>query len=157
MTDEDIQELSKAKFKNIIMKKIENHALAELNKLKMKHEKSDYLNSSSFKTAQYLVDEKFSKSEAQLLFKLRSKTLNVKMNFSQMYSDNLCRVCKLFPESQSHLLQCPDILPKLKLLSNSEKIEEKYIYGDIDKQLKVVKIYMKVLEIREELLEDIED
>ena len=122
--------------------------------MKMKHEKSDYLNSSSFKTAQYLVDEKFSKSEAQLLFKLRSKTLNVKMNFSQMYSDNLCRVCKLFPESQSHLLQCPDILPKLKLLSNTEKIEEKYIYGDIYKQLKVVKIYLKVLEIREELLED---
>ena len=154
MTDEEIQELSKAKFKNVIMKKIENYALAELNKLKMKHEKSDYLNSSSFKTAQYLVDEKFSKSEAQLLFKLRSKTLNVKMNFSQMYSDNLCRVCKLFPESQSHLLQCPDILPKLKLLSNTEKIEEKYIYGDIYKQLKVVKIYLKVLEIREELLED---
>ena len=76
MTDEEIQELSKAKFKNVIMKKIENYALAELNKLKMKHEKSDYLNSSSFKTAQYLVDEKFSKSEAQLLFKLRSTTLN---------------------------------------------------------------------------------
>ena len=79
------------------------------------------------------------------------------MNFSQMYSDNLCRVCKLFPESQSHLLQCPDILPKLKLLSNTEKIEEKYIYGDIDKQLKVVKIYLKVLEIREELLEHLDD
>ena len=46
MTDEEIQELSKAKFKNIIMKKIENYALAVLNKLKMKPEKSDYLNSS---------------------------------------------------------------------------------------------------------------
>ena len=48
-----------------------------------------------------------------------------------MYFDNLCRVCKLFPESQAHLLQCPDITPKLKLLSNHEEIEENYIYGDL--------------------------
>ena len=73
-----------------------------------------------------------------------------------MYSDNLCRICKLFPESQSHLLQCPDIIPKLKLLSNYKEIDENYIYGDVSKQLKIVKIYTKVLEIREELLEDLE-
>ena len=122
----------------------------------MKHEKSEYLHSSSFKTAQYLVDDSFTKTEAHLLFKLRSKTLNLKTNFSQMYSDNLCRICKLFPESQSHLLQCPDIIPKLKLLSNYKEIDENYIYGDVSKQLKIVKIYTKVLEIREELLEDLE-
>ena len=57
ISDEKIQELSKTKFKSLISKKIENCALVELNQLKMKHEKSEYLHSSSFKTAQYLVDD----------------------------------------------------------------------------------------------------
>ena len=156
ISEEKIQELSKTKFKSLTSKKIESYALVELNQLKMKLDKSDYLQSSSFKTAQYLVDDSFTKTEAHLLFKLRSETLNVKTTFSQMYSDNLCRICKLFPESQFHLLQCPDIIPKLKLLSNYKEIDENYIYGDVSKQLKIVKIYTKVLKIREELLEDLE-
>ena len=63
ISNDEIEKLSKSKFKNIINKKIERYTLTQLNDLKERHSKSDYLNSSSFKTAQYLVDSRFSKSE----------------------------------------------------------------------------------------------
>ena len=128
-----------------------------MNELKKTHKKSHYLQSSSFKTSAYLVDKKFSRNEAQLLFKLRSQTLNIKMNFQSQYSNILCKICKLFPESQSHLLQCPEITPKLKLLNlNTSIIDENFIYGNTEKQQLIVKIYTQIWKVRTEILEESE-
>ena len=158
LEDEEIGKLSKNKFKTIVQKKVSNFALSELNQLKSKHSKSNYLLSNSFKTASYLLDDNFTKQETQLLFRLRSKTLDVKMNFPKQYEyeSKLCAVCKLFPESQSHLLQCPEIAPKLKLVSLSDDIiEEKEIYNsDVRKQHSIVRIFSNVLEIRNKILEE---
>ena len=78
------------------------------------------------------------------------------MNLTNQYKDKLCLSCKLFPESQSHLLQCPEIAPKLKLLSLPQLVlDESYVYGDVRKQLQIVKVYCRVLEIRSNILEDI--
>jgi hypothetical protein len=66
LSDDDIKKLSKNRYKNIVGKKIENHALEQLNQLKMKHSKSGYLNSSSFKTLNYIVDFRFSRRDTQL-------------------------------------------------------------------------------------------
>ena len=96
--------MSKYKYKSAIKKKMLEFALFDLNEAKSSHSKSWFLSSSSFKTANYLKDERFSRLESQLLFKFRTQTLNVKMNFPNMYEDKLCQTCKLFLESQSHLL-----------------------------------------------------
>ena len=161
LKNEEIMELSKSMFKTIVDKKIERYALIELNKMKMKHSKSGYLKSSSFKAASYLVDSNFTKNEAQLLFKLRSKTLNVKLNFQSKENahlqENLCRTCHLFPESQGHLIQCPQIVPKLKVMCPmNTSIEENWIYGSVDNQLKITKIYIQILDIKNCLLENSE-
>ena len=158
LSDEDIKKLSKNRYKNIVGKKIENHALEQLNQLKMKHSKSGYLNSSSFKTQNYIVDFRFSRRDTQLLFKLRSKTLNVKMNFPNQHQDKLCKTCNLFPESQSHLLQCPEIVPKLKIVCSANTgVDESFLYGSIENQLKITKIYTQILEIRKSILENSDD
>ena len=75
------------------------------------------------------------------------------MNFPKISSDNLCSSCKLFPESQSHILQCPAIIPKLNLLAVQHcKLNEESIYGNIDEQLKIVKIYSMIFEERRKLM-----
>ena len=107
--------------------------------MKRGNSKSSYLHSSSFKTEDYLVDGRFSRTEIQLLFKLRSQTADLKMNFPKISSDNLCSSCKLFPESQSHILQCPAIIPKLNLLAVQHcKLNEESNKGHIDEQLKIL-------------------
>jgi hypothetical protein len=105
LPNEEITKLSKNKYKMMVDKKIERYALIQLNEIKRKHKKSGYLKSSSFEAARYLVDSRFSKPEAQLLFKLRNKTLNVKLNFQTQgktqLQGNLCRTCHLFPETRA--------------------------------------------------------
>ena len=131
-----------------------NFALRELNILKRKHSKSDYLSGNSLKIAPYLNDEKFSKKEAQILFSLRSRTMNLKMNFGSQNLDNLCEICKLFPETQSHLLQCPEIAPKLNLISLDTKLDESFVYGSVENQLKISRIYCKIMDMRKQMLKE---
>ena len=71
------------------------------------------------------------------------------------FQDNLCKTCKLFPESQSHLLQCPQIFPRLRILDLQHQgiCNEKLIYNGIKNQLKIVKMYTQILEIRTSILE----
>ena len=88
--------------------KIEKYALQQLNDLKAKHQESHYLQSNAF-----------SKSEANLLFRLRSKTLNLRMNYENQHSNTLCQICGHFPESQAHLLQCPQIAWSMEMFIDS--------------------------------------
>ena len=154
LDDLEISEMSKTKFKTIVNKKVTNLAIAELNKLKDKHSKSAYLKSDTFAMAPYLADSRFSKRETQVLFRLRSQTLDARMNFGNQFSETLCRVCKLFPETQSHLLQCPEMSPRMKLVCSSSNFDEKLVYGNIDEQLQIIKIYCKILDMRKEILDE---
>ena len=107
MTDEEIQGVSKNVFKTYIKKKVEINHLQFLNTQKKKHSKSEHLNCIQLKVAEYLKDSRFNTREKQLLFKLRSRTLDVKQNFKNQHKTPWCVSCGLFQETQSHLLQCP--------------------------------------------------
>ena len=101
----------------------------------------------------YLSDTRFSKNERELLFKLRSKTIQVKDNFKNAYQNNdlLCDLCKLFPCTQSHPMQCPQLNLSL-VVDKTLHMDEKLIYGSADEQLLYIKIFTQFWELRERLL-----
>ena len=139
-----------------MISKVKIKHLNYLNNLKKGHSKSEYLNCTELQTAEYLLDQRFSKTEKQLLLRLRSKTLDVKQNFKNLHKNPWCTSCKLFPETQSHLLQCPALVQKLKyLIGKTSKLNEKFVYGNINQQEIIVKIYSDLLEVRENLKESL--
>ena len=100
-----------------------------------------------------MKDPRLNKSEQQLLFSLRSRTLDVKKNFENQYRDVLCSTCRLFPETQEHLLQCPEIVKKMNVVNvKHSELNAEDIYSDIEQQIKIVKIFTQVLEIRRQLI-----
>ena len=110
------------------------------------------MNCSELKVAKYLEDPSFNTKQKQLLFKLRSRTLDVKANFRGQNSDILCISCGLFSETQSHLLQCPQLVTSLNYLcGKTSKLNEMDIYGNTEKQKIIVNIYSDLLEVRENL------
>lgn len=111
LDDEIIATQTKQHFKTLIKKKSKELTIEYLNKQKRKHKKSEQLEVGDLTVSPYLSDPRFSKKERELLFKLRSKTVQVKANFKNAYLNNdmLCDLCKLFPCTQSHLLQCPQL------------------------------------------------
>jgi hypothetical protein len=76
----------------------------------------------------YLQSQKINLKKKKILFKARTRMLNVKNNFGDK---GLCPLCKLNEDDQSHLLDC--IIIKMKcsdILENKEKCSYKDIYSN---------------------------
>ena len=150
LTDEDIQGVSQEMFKTYVKKKVKVNYLKHLNSLKYKHYKSEFLECTDVKMADYIKDPRLTTRKKQLLFALRSRTLDVKGNFKNQNSNPWCISCGLFQETQGHLLQCPPLVQNLNYLQGqSSKLDDKYIYGNIEQQIEIVNIYSDILEERE--------
>ena len=84
------------------------------------------------------------------LTKSQIEDLGVKQNFPGQNRNSWCTFCGLFPETQSHLLQCPAIVPQLGYLhGKTSKLNENLVYGNINQQQINVKIFSDILEVRE--------
>ena len=150
MSDEEIQGVSKEMFKTFVKEKVTTKFIQDLKDLKMKHSKSKYLECSKLEIAEYLIDPRIDTKKKQLLFKLRSRTLDVKSNFESQNENQLCISCGLEKETQGHLLQCPPLVKNLKyVIGKTSRLEENHIYCDIDKQINIVNIYSDILEQRD--------
>jgi hypothetical protein len=99
---------------------------------------------------EYFHDKSFHKSEVELLFAMRTRMINVKKNFSSIYKDDIgCRLCKVHVECQEHLLDCQELK---KYVEIPEDVKYEDIFKDTEKQLRVVKVYKKLLRKREVLI-----
>ena len=137
----------KSKAKELTIQYLEN--------LQKNKSKSKQLDMADLTTSPYLLDKRFSKEERELLFKLRSRTVQVKDNFKQAYLDNnmLCELCQLFPCTQAHPLQCPKLTVNL-IVDRSLNLNEKFIFGTTDQQLLYIKIYKEFWDLRESIMNE---
>ena len=63
------------------------------------------------KPAQYM--NKLNRYQASIIFKTRSRMLEVKNNYKNKYRDHKCRLCNIHEEDQMHVLQtCPELQNK---------------------------------------------
>ena len=70
--------------------------------------------------------------EAQLIFRLRCRSTNVKVNLKGIYDSLECTACGLEEESQIHVIKCKKL--------NENRVEknikyEKLFYGTVDEKL----------------------
>ena len=102
--------------------------------------------------APYLIDSKFSIQEKLLLFRLRTRMVDVKSNFSNGVDDISCDLCfKDEPQTQQHLLVCTEIMNNCPELVLNNVV----VYDDLFKksslQLECVRLFTKVLETKQKL------
>ena len=155
ISDQQISEISKDKFKTIVVKAVKRFALDCLNQTATKKETSKCrkLIKKELVMENYLVDKSFTKSECELLFALRTRMVQgIKTNFSSQYENNMkCHLCSGYsdtdyPDSQEHLLSCVTLSKHVQVPNN---IEYEDIYRSVDKQLKIVKVFKQLLRARE--------
>ena len=92
--------------------------------------------------------------EVQTLFKLRTRTIDVKKNQESSFKDNMwCKTCYLFTESQEHIFECQVIRKKLSFLNFSD-VEYKMIFGRLKEQEKFAKVYQIMLNARADILKN---
>ena len=148
LSDEKIKWFRKAKFKKLVRSKIQENALKYLNDLKMSHKKVKTL---IYKKA-YLKDSNLSIEKKQLMFRLRTRMLDIKDNFSFLYLDKECTLGCKDVESQEQLLNCDTIIKNCVELSEDLEVEYEDIVGDITQQTKFINLYKYVMDTRKELM-----
>ena len=102
-----------------------------------------------FKIQSYLKNDKFSFQEKQLLFKLRTRMIDVKDNFKTMYNNLDCNLCNEDTvQSDAHLLECSYLINTSTQLNNNHTSEYEDIFGDNKEQLRITKLYMNLFKIK---------
>ena len=153
LDDREIGSMSKIVFKSLIKQRLEMKRLEYLTNLQSLKSKSKGLKFTK-DPAPYLVDPLFTKQQANLLFSLRSRTYPTKENCSNQHGDDIwCVLCRIFPCSQSHVLQCPEIIREAQGEISDRNPE--WIHGNIDQQRTIIKIYERLDQIRRTKIDSI--
>ena len=79
--------------------------------------------------------------------------LRPEMNYKNMYRNHFCDLCKLHDETNQHLLECHVLISQCPELFNDRVVQYEDIFEDVNKQLRAVQLFEKVLEKRKEILE----
>ena len=98
------------------------------------------------------TNQKITKDEAQYIFKMRTKMINLKANYKGTNNSLQCSVCNDGDETQEHIYNnCNEII-KLANDKNQEKPNyNSIISGNITEKLKVSRIFKKNMEIHNKL------
>ena len=100
----------------------------------------------------YLFSRKLNVEEIQTLFKLRTRTVDVKGNQETSFKENVwCRTCHLFPESQKHVFECNVIRKKLDMI-DFRKLKYEMIFGKLEDQELFAQNYHLMLKARSDLM-----
>jgi hypothetical protein len=150
LTEDEINKISQYKLKKLVAQKLRLKTDEYLLKLKQNHVKTEHLYPSD-KMQEYLKTDQLSKSEKILLFKLRSRMIQIKGNFPECHRSNPhCELCEdeTEDETQSHLLKCNSLLNHPDLEQEIVTIKPNDIFNDLASQVKAVKVWKKILEVR---------
>ena len=143
-------------YKRFIKAKVRHAALKYLNEKKEKHSKISGIEYKQLETQNYVTSPLFSNSEVNLLFALRSRSVDCKQNFKNHYTnDLLCNLCQRGNDSQAHILTWSVLSEHFK---TSDIMQENIEYDDIfknhRKQKHITALFKTLIEIRKKLLEE---
>ena len=152
-----ILSMSKETHKKKVKTKVTLAALKYLKEKQMNHSKVKDIIYEKLEIQPYMKSTIFLNDEVSLLFAIRSRLIDCKMNFKSKYSkdDLLCSICYEEEESQIHVFKCKVLNNELK---SNYLIEENVCYEDIfsdyKKQKVITSIFSKLLNIRKRKLEE---
>ena len=153
----DIQQTNKQKWKSITKQYIKEYTFAKLKEKQQEYSKVKSVNYSRFEMQDYLTpsNENISKEESLFIFKLRSKMVNLKANYKNLYQTYECSNCNSENETQEHVYNGCKAIQKEEISNRKEKPDYLQIMsGNILEKQKVARIFMEQMKTRERLLND---
>ena len=139
------------------VQRFDHKTLLNFSKVKEGHSKVNKLKHATLKMQNYLTknDVTLKKDECQMIFKIRSGVTEVKMNQKWKYDSYECDGCEKHEETQEHVLHCDALSEMKNEQQDNDGIQyENVMNGKVDDQAKVVKLYMKQIEMLEKIRRD---
>ena len=111
---ETIRNFSKTRFKNVVKSKARTYTFNMLSSRKGNYSKLERLQYTELKTQNYLLDTRITHDDKIALLKLRTRMADFGENFRAGRLFIMCPLCNNHLDSQSFLLQCPELLGELQ-------------------------------------------
>ena len=150
---EDIKNMKKGTYMNLLKTKIKSHALKYLSGKQEKHSKVNNWTHYFLTMQKYLKpnSENIKVEDSQLIFKLRCRMTKLKMNFKGDHETYECRACETEEETQTHVYeQCTNLIDS-NIEPNEKPEYRKLFNGTVKDQLKIAKIFRQKMKILEEM------
>ena len=147
---DEIANMKKTSFINLIKNKINRPTFENLESLKQSHSKVRMVEHIGIKIQKYLQpnNSKMTKMEAQLIFKLRCRMTEAKVNLKGKYDNLECSACGLEEESQEHIIKCE----QLNMNIEKEEVNYKKIFnGTVAEKLKIAKRFKENYDLLENM------
>ena len=158
--EETLTKISKEELKRYLKEKIRSYTLEHLESMKLGHEKVRKIKHTDLNQPQaYIVSNKLSNKEKSLLFNLRSMCdNNFRDNFHNRYQTYQCQFCTS-TDSQEHALSCNETTKYLDMEDTKilQTIKYNDLFGTVEEQLPIVKIFAKLIKIRQKLRKQLSD
>ena len=80
-------------------------------------------------------------------------------NFKSQHQDLTCNLCgdPNTVQTASHLLDCKTVLSHSPALLNNDSVQYEHIYGTVDQQIEITRLYSEILQIKSKIEEQDED
>jgi hypothetical protein len=153
LTFDEISEMSKYRFKQLVKQKTEEAGFAYLIKEKNKQKKISHLNYVKLEMQEYLLEGNRNTKISKLIFKARGRNLDIKTHKKWRYEDKICVGCNRNEESEEEFLACEGFCGENDILV--DKISYSWLFGDsVDKMVIVAKEIRKRLNLRKKILDE---
>ena len=146
MEDCEVNEMSINKWKKLVKDKTKSIALKYLVTENSKKEKTKHIQFTTLKLSDYLKLNK-NKELSEIIFGLRSGTLDLKAWNRWKYEDNLCVLCEKKEENINHFMECVEYGEPIETTTWKEVYE-----NNAETQIKIAKEVKLRLEKRDKIL-----
>ena len=120
---EEIKFMEKDRLKGLVKKACEDKGLEYLNGKKAGHSKVLHISHLRWETQPYLKPNQMSADEAKFIFLLRTRMLDVKINYRNKHADLNCPICESAEDDQAHLLACSKLVDGMEIVEDGFKYE----------------------------------
>ena len=148
----EIRAMSKDVFRGKVMSAVRIAAFTYLCSEKAKLSKVMDVFHESFRIQDYFHPSGIKSTEAKLLFQLRSRMVEVKINFRNKYVNLQCPICETENDTQEHVFQCKELLKHLNILASSEILYSHIFHSDTSKQIAALRLFQFLFSERKKIL-----
>ena len=138
---DEIKAMSIEVFRAKVVAGVRNAAYKYLCTEKLKMSKIMYVKHIKFEFQKYLNPSVLDIDEAKLMFQLRSRMVDVKVNYSNRYEDTLCPVCDVENDTQEHVFKCTKLLQSKNILVASDILYTDIFKSDVKKQSAALRMF----------------
>ena len=143
---EEIENLSKGKFKNLLKQKVRKAAFLYLNEIKETQKKIKVIKYKTLKIQDYFCERNI--EVCRTIFNARGRNLDIKIHKKWKFDDLLCVGCNKIEESEDEILMCEG-------LGNAKNDSyDMFFSQNIQDQIEVGKELVKRLKNRKQIMEN---